>query len=143
MKISVLRHHLDDTFTLGKIFIDGQDIGVFTLEDKVREEAGIPVDQWKIPSQTAIPMGIYKVIVDFSKHFQKQLPHILDVPGFTGVRIHPGNTDLDTEGCILVGLESSGGDFIGKSREAFEIVFGKINAALAQNSEVEIEVASA
>lgn len=114
--------------TIGKLYIDSEDVGIFTLEPKVREV--------KIDGCTAIPQGQYQVVIDFSARFQRELPHVLNVPNFTGVRIHPGNTDHDTEGCILVGMEWPGGNFIGRSREAFEIVFKQIQDSKAVTLEV-------
>jgi hypothetical protein len=69
-----------------------------TLEDVVRS-AG------KIPGVTAIPAGRYPVIVDWSPKFKKLTPHILNVPGFSNVRIHGGNTVADTDGCVLCGYK--------------------------------------
>ena len=73
------------------------------LEDTVREVPGEPVHLWKVPGQTAIPAGEYDLIVNFSQRFQKMLPQILEVPGFTGVRIHSGNSAVDSSGCLLIG----------------------------------------
>lgn len=95
MKLDLRRDVHADNFTLGKLFID-DDPMYYTCEDAVREK--------KIPGQTAIPVGRYKVIVSFSQRFQKHLPLLLDVPNFSGVRIHSGNTKEDTEGCILIGI---------------------------------------
>lgn len=130
MKILVQRVQLLDNCTIGYLYIDGKDSGLVTLEPKVQEP--------KVMGKTAIPKGVYKVVVDHSAHFGKDLPHILDVPNFEGVRIHSGNTDADTEGCILVGEDWHGGDFIGDSRKAFEFVFEQIKAA---KDGVEIEIA--
>lgn len=80
---------------------------LFVLEDAVREQVGVPVEKWKIAGATAIPCGRFRVIIDHSDHFNKDLPHVLGVPGFDGIRIHPGNTPLDTEGCLLVGYSAS------------------------------------
>lgn len=80
----------------------------FTLEDVVRETPHQRVDEWKVAGKTAIPMGIYDVVVSESPHFSAMaghpviLPELLNVPGFAGVRMHGGNTAADTEGCILV-----------------------------------------
>jgi hypothetical protein len=76
---------------------------LFTLEDAVREVVGQPVAGWKKPGVTAIPTGRYRLIVDYSQRFQKNMPHILHVSGFEGIRIHAGNTHVDTEGCPLLG----------------------------------------
>jgi len=68
----------------------------YTLEDAER-----PV---KIKGETAIPTGTYTVIVTMSPRFKKELPLILNVPNFSGVRFHGGNTEQDTEGCPLLGM---------------------------------------
>src|SRR5436305_15172804 len=102
MEIILTREPSAGDCTLGSLFIDGQ-FECFTLEDIVREIPGVPVEQWKVAGKTAIPIGTYQVTIDFSQRFQRPMLHILDVPGFGGVRIHSGNTAVDTEGCILVG----------------------------------------
>lgn len=84
----------------------------FTLEDEIREIPGKPVQEWKIPKETAIPQGTYKVIVDRSTRFKIDLPHILDVPGFGGIRIHGGNKAENTEGCLLVAHRKLSENFI-------------------------------
>jgi hypothetical protein len=86
----------------------------FVLEDTVRDP-GV-----KIPEETAIPAGRYRVIVDWSNRFRKYSFHILDVPNFSGIRIHSGNTAEDTEGCLLVGQE-----------RALNAVFGSHKAFVA------------
>lgn len=104
--------------TLGELTRDGAHI-CYTCEDVIREV--------KIPGETCIPPGRYSIIVTWSPHFQRELPLLVDVPGFSGVRIHSGNTAADTEGCILVGktLEEAIGA-IGHSREAFNELFAVI-----------------
>ena len=121
MKIKVKRYEFQDTYTVGRMYINDVYF-CYTLEDKVREGA-------KVDGQTAIPNGTYSVIIDVSTRFGKQLPHILDVPNFTGVRIHPGNTSKDTEGCILLGTAWTGGDFISNSKVAFNSFFAKLKEA--------------
>ena len=129
MNLTVKREHFGSTFTIGKIYKDEQFVG-YTLEDTVREELGVPVESWKVFGNTAIPVGSYKVIIDYSEHFKMKLPHILDVPGFQGVRIHTGNTSKDTEGCILVGSIWDGkSDWIGGSKTAFSPLLQLIEEA--------------
>lgn len=139
MKIKVTRQIFSDIATVGMLSINDQFI-CFTLEDAVREVEGEPVESWKIPNKTAIPKGIYQVVIDHSPHFGKDLPHILDVPGYTGVRIHSGNTADDTEGCILVGLTKRK-DFVGQSRMAFEYLFPILDEAYERGEKITIEVA--
>jgi len=121
MKLRLERFEYGDTFTIGKFYIDSVS-HCFSLEDKVRKGE-------KVNGQTAIPTGTYPVIIDLSARFGKQLPHILGVPNFTGVRIHPGNTSKDTEGCILLGTAWTGGDFITNSKVAFNSFFDKLKVA--------------
>lgn len=121
MTLLLERFKFGDTYTIGRLYMDGI-YECYTLEDKVRDE--------KIHSMTAIPTGTYKVIVDFSNRFQKEMPHILNVPNFEGIRIHSGNTNFDTNGCILLGLTWREGDFIGNSRAAYNHFFDKLKMAL-------------
>ena len=121
MLIEVKRFEFKDTHTVGKLYINGV-YEFFTLEDVVRNGT-------KVLGKTAIPIGEYKVIIDASQRFKQDMPHILDVPDFTGVRIHSGNTSAHTEGCILVGTSWNGGDFIGNSKVAYKKFFEKLKKA--------------
>ena len=67
------------------------------------------------------------------------MPHILNVPGFEGVRIHCGNTAADTEGCILVGMNEQT-DSISNCKPAFLKVYTAIQDALARGEEVTLEI---
>ena len=121
MELKLRRFEFGTTYTIGKLYVDGI-YHCFTLEDKVREGE-------KVNGQTAIPYGTYSVIIDHSNRFNRDLPHILNVPGFEGVRIHTGNTSADTEGCILVGTTWAGKDFVGNSKFAFDPLFEKMKTA--------------
>lgn len=139
MKIDLKRFEYGGTYTIGKLFIDGK-YQCYALEDTVRELSGSPVWAWKVSGITAIPKGKYRVIIDYSNRFKKKLPHILDVPGFEGVRIHPGNSSENTEGCILLGTTWTGGDWIGQSRVAFDAFYVKLVSALSQSLVVTLHV---
>ena len=116
MELRIKRTDFSDQSTIGELSVNGQ-FECYTLEDKV---AG----------KTAIPAGRYEVVISFSQRFQRPLPLLLKVPNFEGIRIHPGNTAGNTEGCILVG-ETKSGDFIGQSRVAFDRLFEKLKAVAA------------
>lgn len=121
MLIEVKRFEFKDTYTVGKMYIDNI-YECYTLEDVVRTGA-------KVNGQTAIPTGTYNLIINHSNRFNRDLPLLENVPNFTGVRIHAGNTSAHTEGCILVGTTWSGKDFIGNSRVAFNKLFEKLKTA--------------
>jgi hypothetical protein len=133
MKLLLQRHPSTEVCTTGDLYLNGQWY-CYTLEDVVRKD--------KIKGKTAIPAGLYKVTVNWSGRFQKPMPLILDVPNYTGVRIHTGNTADDTEGCILIGNEL-GKNAIYKSKEAFADLFERIKVALNHNEEITIEIKNA
>jgi hypothetical protein len=93
-----------DGATIGSLFVEGRWF-CWTLEDVVREVPGVPVSQWKQYGLTAIPRGRYRLIVTMSKRFGRGTPLLVNVPGYDGIRIHAGNTEADTIGCILVGQD--------------------------------------
>lgn len=130
MEIKLNRKYKTDISTIGEISVNGK-FTCFCVEDIERDI--------KVAGKTAIPKGKYKIIITMSNRFKKPLPLLLDVPNYEGVRIHSGNTALDTEGCILPGLTRSV-DFVGKSREACAILFKLIKTALDKKEEVYITI---
>ena len=109
--------------TQGELSIDGEH-ECFTDEDQVRSP-----DEPKVPGQTAIYEGRYRVVVDWSNRFQRYMPHILGVPNFDGIRIHWGNVPTDTDGCPLVGTERgtiNGEPGVLHSKAAFAVFFDKL-----------------
>lgn len=107
MKLELNRIAKKPLYTIGRLFVDGKYF-CDTLEDRCRD-----LDkEEKVMHETAIPEGIYEVIVNVSAKFKRKLPLLLDVPHFSGIRIHRGNTDKDTSGCILVGENKQPGRVI-------------------------------
>ena len=99
MELTLQRIAKDKSYTLGELSIDGEKF-CHTLEPRWREP-----EARKVAGKTAIPAGRYPVVITLSPKFKL----LLHVPGFTGIRIHAGNTAKDTKGCILVGENTSKG----------------------------------
>lgn len=132
MNLELIRDVRTPEFTLGRLSIDGSH-ECYTVEDVVR-------DGPKVHGKTAIPAGRYKVIITMSPRFKKPLPILLNVPGFEGVRIHPGNDAGDTEGCILPGrVRTASG--VAESRAAHEALQQQIADAIVAGEEVYLEIA--
>lgn len=132
MKLKLYRKFLGNKYTIGKLFVNDEYI-CDTLEDVVRSE-GI-----KVYGETAIPCGVYEIVLTMSPRFKKILPLLLDVPHFEGVRIHTGNTEKDTGGCILVGYNKVKGKVI-NSKIAFDKVMKYLELATINNEKITIEV---
>lgn len=126
MQIEVFRKYKKDTYTIGKMFINGAYF-CDTLEDKVRVLGAN--GEGKVKGQTAIPAGTYTIQLTYSPKFRRRLPLLLRVPFFEGVRIHAGNTNKDTEGCILVGRNRAVGKVLDsrKTEQALMDVLEKVN----------------
>ena len=139
MNIIIERKASKNKTTLGSLYIDGV-FECWTLEDETREIKGVPVEQWKIKGETAIPEGAYSIVIDYSNRFKCMMPHILNVNGFEGIRIHSGNTNTDTEGCVLVGRRIGNDDYISESRLAFEALFGKMQAAIGRGEDILLRI---
>ena len=132
MNITVKRIFKGPKYTIGKLSIDGHYF-CDTLEDTVRP-AGV-----KIPGRTAIPAGKYQIEITESIRFNRLMPIIKDVPGFSGVRIHSGNTAEDTEGCILVGFNRVKGKVL-DSRKTFQKLFKILIVAVRGGETLEVEI---
>jgi hypothetical protein len=138
MILSLTRRTFTDISTIGDLAING-DFFSYTLEDVVREIENQPVDRWKIAGKTAIPKGLYELTLDYSTRFDRIMPHILNVQGFSGVRIHNGSYAKDTEGCPLVGFKK-GIDFIGDSKKAFNALMEKLLLAYSDGEKMTIQI---
>jgi len=133
MKIKLIRSKGNANFTEGRLYIDDV-FECFTVEDAIRKV--------KIQNKTAIPAGTYNVVMTMSNRFGKIMPLLENVPNFSGVRIHSGNTSKDTEGCIIVGAlnDSMDDDFVGASKVAVSRLYPKILDALAVKEKVTLEI---
>jgi hypothetical protein len=114
--LRLTRKYKGPNYTIGSLYIDNKYF-CDTLEDVDRgldyKMTLSEIKSKKIQDQTAIPTGVFKVSLhEISLRFKNRpwaikydgkIPRLIDVPGFDGVLIHPGNTSSDTSGCILVG----------------------------------------
>lgn len=129
---TIIRQPSSDHSTIGSLYLEDFWL-CYTLEDVVRRKGH------KIPGATAIPEGEYPLIIDMSARFKKPMPHILNVPDFTGVRIHKGNTDKDTAGCPLVGMYK-GEDKIWESAVAYLYFFERLSMMIDGKIDVTIKI---
>lgn len=109
MKLLLKRIALKPTYTIGRLYLLKGGAEVYlcdTIEDTVRD---LKTEKDKVFGKTAIPKGTYKLTYSFSNRFKRFLPELIDVPFFKGVRMHAGNTEVDTEGCLLVGKNKTKG----------------------------------
>ena len=128
MKLKLIRNKSNQEYTEGKLYIDG----VFfcdTLEDQDRglyqHMSLAEIKAVKVYGETCIPYGTYKVELSYSPKFKKIMPAILDVKGFTGVRIHNGSYTYHSSGCPLVGIKYKDG-MLTNSRKTFNELMQKL-----------------
>tara|TARA_R100000995_G_scaffold21924_2_gene9247 strand:+ start:117 stop:698 length:582 start_codon:yes stop_codon:yes gene_type:complete len=146
VKLQVVRTQFGRDATNGLLFIDGL-FECYTLEDQYQEV--------KVMHETCIPEGTYDVkfrtVGGFHERYKKRygnshygMLHLQDVPGFTYILIHAGNTDEHTSGCLIVGetqqdLDVSEDGFIGSSGKAYVKLYNKIAKQLLIGNPVTIE----
>lgn len=136
MELTLNRIFLGSSATIGELLINDKHL-CDTLEDRVRPEGE------KVYGKTAIPEGTYEVKLTHSPRFKKILPEILNVPNFSGIRIHTGNSSKNTEGCILVGTwDGEKEDWVGNSRIAFDELMTLLEEATNNKEKITITVKS-
>ena len=158
MTITLKRIYKKGAFTLGALQIQTESNREFLMNRYFCDTLEPHAIDWrreeKIAGKTAIPTGRYKVVMSYSSTYKRRMPYLLNVPHFTGIMIHTGNTADDTRGCILVGKavrpqkpeeESSTGKatVIGRltdSRVTFNKLYEIIKEAMKKGETVEIVV---
>ena len=146
MKLTVVRTQFGKDATNGILLVDGI-FECFTLEDQYQEV--------KVMHETCIPEGTYDIkfrtVGGFHDKYKKRygndhygMLHLQDVPNFTYILIHAGNTDEHTSGCLIVGetqqdLDISDDGFIGHSGKAYSKLYDKVAKQLLQGRDVSIE----
>jgi len=146
MKLTVVRTQFGTDATNGILLINGQ-FECYTLEDQYQAV--------KVMHETCIPEGTYDIkfrkVGGFHTKYSERygnshygMLHLQDVPNFTYILIHAGNTDEHTSGCLIVGetqqdLDLSDDGFIGHSGKAYLKLYNKVAKELLLGKEVSIE----
>ena len=140
MRLTLKRIANRKDYCIGKLYINGKyfcdtledvDRG---LDDSMTEDE---IKAIKVKGQTAIPVGIYTVLLTYSPKYQKIMPLINNVKGYSGIRIHSGNSSKDTEGCLLVGKNTVVGRLT-DSRNTFNALFKKLQQKGSNKITIEI-----
>ena len=140
MKLTLKRIALRSTYTIGRLYVDGNYF-CDTLEDTVRDlnkNGKFDNGEKKVYGKTAIPYGTYEIKWTYSPRFKKYTPQLMNVPSFEGIRIHSGNSSTDTEGCLLLGENKKVGMVL-NSRATINKFYPLIKEACS-NGKVTIEI---
>ena len=125
MRIELVRIAFKSTYTIGKLYVDGKYFcDVLEDVDRVLDSSMSESEilEKKVKGQTAIPTGHYVINITYSPKYKRMMPLLLDVKGFSGIRIHSGNSSKDTEGCLLVGKNKKVGMVL-ESRDTYQRLF--------------------
>lgn len=134
MELTLNRIFLGSSATIGELLVNDKYL-CDTLEDRVRPEGE------KVYGKTAIPEGTYEMVLSYSPRFKKILPEILNVPNFTGIRIHCGNSSADSSGCILVGTwDGEKEDWVSDSKVAFNKLMSLLQKAADNKEKITITI---
>lgn len=128
IRLTLIRIANTTRYCIGRLYLNGEYF-CDTLEDRDR---GLSDDMTleeikanKIYGQTAIPVGIYNIILNYSPKYKKVMPLLVNVKGYDGVRIHSGNVPEDTLGCILVGKNKVKGQVV-ESRKTYDALYKRL-----------------
>lgn len=123
MELLLKRKYLKNNYTIGDLYIDNK-FYCNILEDTVRDfnkDGTFNCGELKISGHTAIPYGEYEIKVTYSNKFKRELPLLLDVKHFAGIRIHRGNTIADSSGCLLPGENKKEGIVVNSTKYEIEL----------------------
>ena len=142
MELKLIRKYRKTDYTIGILYVNNKyfceiledtDRG---LKDSMSLEE---IKKIKIKDQTCIPYGKYQILMTYSPKYKKIMPLVNNVKGFEGIRIHSGNTNKDTSGCLLPGFNKIKGQVI-NSREIFNKLYSLIQTATNNKENVTIEI---
>ena len=136
MTLTLKRKYFKEEYTIGDLYINGKWF-CNTIEDKDRGLNSTmdlkTIQREKVYGKTAIPVGRYKVSITYSPKYKKNMPLLENVKGFEGIRIHSGNTEKDSLGCIIVGENKKKGMVINS-----RITYNKLMDILKNEKEIYI-----
>lgn len=142
MELKLKREVFTDNSTIGSLYVDGV-FECYILEDKDRNLTDLmsleKIAGTKVYGKTCIPYGRYEVDWTMSARFKKMMPILLNVKGYEGIRIHAGNTEIDSLGCLLCGRLKLN-DRISESTLATNRLYKKIEAAKKQGQRIFITI---
>lgn len=135
-------------YTIGRLYIDGEYF-CDTIEDKDRGLSNTMSEteilKIKVPSETAIPSGTYRITMDvvsprfknrsWARPYGGKIPRLLEVPGFDGVLVHPGTDQNSTSGCIIVGKNK----VVGKVTDS-QLTFKSLMEKLSKQKDITITI---
>lgn len=111
-------------YTIGRLYVNGEFL-CNTIEDVDRKlnqnMSATEIQRIKVAAETAIPTGTYAMRVTMSPKFKRELVEIVNVPGFSGIRVHRGNTAEDSAGCVIVGDNTSKGRVTNSTKYELQI----------------------
>lgn len=152
LNLKLDRRYKCNGYTIGHLYVDGRYF-CDTLEDADRGLTDTmslaAIKLRKIFGKTAIPTGTYRVKLTYSAKFANKpwakkygglVPEILNVKGFSGARIHPGNDQYDTDGCPLVGENKVKGKVINSVEKYCELMNEYLIPAHRRNDEIWITI---
>lgn len=136
MKMHLIRTSKQESLTTGVLYVEGH-LLCHTLEPTRRN---LPKEQ-KVKGKTAIPEGTYEIRLLTSPKFRRKMPYLMNVPHFTGIMIHCGNSVEDTHGCILVGERSEyGPGSLTNSRPTFTKLYKMLEMAIGAGDKISITI---
>ena len=141
MKLVLKRKHFKSNYTIGHLYINDKYF-CDTLEDKNRDinkNGKFDNGEYKVSNETCIPFGEYEIKMTYAPKFKRELPWLQNVPNFTGILIHSGNTHKHTSGCILVGENTIVGQ-VCKTKQYEKELVRLIKEAISNKEMVSIEI---
>ncbi len=141
MELLLERKYLKTNYTLSNLYLNGK-FYCNIIEDVVRDinkNGTFDCGEFKISGHTAIPYGKYEIQVTYSPKFKRKLPLLLNVKHFEGIRIHRGNTEKDSSGCLIPGENTKRGMVLNSTKYELELT-NLIESANKRGEKVIIEI---